>query len=419
MINLDQFWDFIWCRPGLSASIDEWRRCLGDEGWQVLRKPLFVGDGIAQTCVDAEGRILQVVPMSRGTYGLICPTTGNCEQRGLREDDVRAYRLNVGALRRLVSDALGIATDSQAIRELPNAFPLGNWTPMKGVDIPAFIILPPTTALLASEIDQLLLQYSGGFILFTPKQPSLANARRARFEQQRSMIVPLSEVVACDVDGHLSVLPSWETYQSAYCQRHLADQTVSAEPGYVFEWDGDSWRLVFDGGCTTIKNIKGTRLLATLLSNPCRDLYCPDIRAQESGNPILKVNEFKDVITDDAAKKAYKNKLQEWEEELADAKACNDYGRQAAAQENVDSLKEHLLRLHGYNGRTRKFSTNAERARKAVRKNIITILNGEGMSKLPKAQRHFNNCISFGTFICYAPEEEIDWVIRKKSDATT
>ena len=65
-----------------------------------------------------------------------------------------------------------------------------------------------------------------------------------------------------------------------------------------------------------------------------------------------------------------------------------------------------------------RYATGRSRPRKAVRKNIMAIIDGEGMSKLPKAQQHFRNCISFGTFIRYTPEGDIDWMVQKKSDAT-
>ena len=182
---------------------------------------------------------------------------------------------------------------------------------------------------------------------------------------------------------------------------------------YSYEWLGDTWRLVFDGLETSISNRKGARLLATLLCNPFKDIYCLDLQAQESKDPILTTSEFEDVVADSEAINAYKDDLLEWKKELDDANTCNDFSRADAAQRQVDFITDHLLKLQGFNGRTRTFSTNAEKARKAVSKNILGIVNSEAFGRIPKAQQHFLNSIKYGKFICYSPEGDVYWNVKK------
>ena len=111
MTSLDDFWRFVSFRPGLDASGIEWRECLGDAMWGVLRKRLFVGDGIAARCRrPGDDRALQVIP-AHGGYQLVCNTTGNIEARDVPEDDVRRYRLDAPAMRNMIADALGIVTE--------------------------------------------------------------------------------------------------------------------------------------------------------------------------------------------------------------------------------------------------------------------------------------------------------------------
>lgn len=217
-----------------------------------------------------------------------------------------------------------------------------------------------------------------------------------------------------DIDAELlnqyEIIPDKLKQLGYWVEDNIAKHSDSR---YAYEWLGDTWRLVFDGQETFIDDKKGARLLAILLCNPNKNIYCLDLQAQERSNPIIKANEFEDVVADPEAIKAYKEKLSECREELEDAEHCNDYGRIDSARQQVDFITEHLLKLEGFNGRTRTFSTNAEKARKSVRKNISDLIKSQAMSRLPAVQQHLTNSISYGKFICYAPEKEIDWNVKK------
>ncbi|NLW84459.1 MAG: hypothetical protein GXY41_08695 [Phycisphaerae bacterium] len=193
----------------------------------------------------------------------------------------------------------------------------------------------------------------------------------------------------------------------------VSNEFYTNHGGYSFEWFGATWKLVFDGTLTTVRNLTGARLLATLLCNPRKDLHCLDLQAQENVNPILKAAEFQDVVADDEAIESYRERLRDYEKEIEDAKKCQDLAKQDAIQQKIDFIETHLKRLYGLHGETRLFSTEAENARIAVRNNIMRVIDSEDMSKIPQAQQHFKNSISFGKTISYCPEMDIDWKIVK------
>ncbi len=221
----------------------------------------------------------------------------------------------------------------------------------------------------------------------------------------------------CRVDLDAELLTQYEILPQQLLKYGISWEETGSEDHkvkYSYEWLGDTWRLVFDGEETHLRNTKGARILAILLNNQNRELYCCDLQAQESKNPIVKLHEFEDPVADQEAIDAYKGIVQELKEEVEDAERCHDLGRKDKAQDELGKLQEHLLKITGMGGKSRKFNTDAEKARVAVRKNVSGLIQAEAMDKIPQARKHFENAITYGKFIRYSPEQEINWNIEEK-----
>jgi len=410
VICLDGFWDFVSYRPGLSATAGEWRRCLGEDGWRALRGRLLTGDGIAQTCVGVDGRTLHVVAVSGRRYSLVCPVTGNLEQTGLIEADVRAYRLNVTPLRSMIAEALGVTPDPQPVRQAPRAFAFGSWAPVAGADIPAFMILPPTARLLASEIDRLLLECAGGFVLLVPKQPKLRSSLRAQIERQQATIIPLSEVIMCDASGRLSASPLWQTYQDAYCSKHYSDHMVPAPPPYEFRKEGDFWVVRFAGKQTVLKDTVGMTYIAELLAQPYKKVFAPDLLQAVSGQPVSDHAGDAGELADDQAVEEAKRRYLELQEELDEANRNNDMAAQSRLEAEMEKILDYLKTVKGLGDRTRKGSDDADKIRRSITQAIGRVVKSLGEAdKLPEASQHLSNALNTGLFMSYDPEEVLPW----------
>ncbi|MCJ7438220.1 MAG: adenylate/guanylate cyclase domain-containing protein, partial [Acidimicrobiia bacterium] len=101
------------------------------------------------------------------------------------------------------------------------------------------------------------------------------------------------------------------------------------EAGNVFRRDGDAWVLSFADQTVQLRDAKGLRYLARLLSQPGREIHVSDLAgdgASEAGRsgPI-------DVVLDDAAARAYRDRIAELEADLAEAREWNDTERVARA----------------------------------------------------------------------------------------
>ena len=421
MIRLDAFWDLISYRPGLAAGADEWRRSLGDRGWRALRKPLFVGDGIARTYARPDGRALHVVPMSGGTYGLVCPATGNLEQAGLAEADVKVYRLNVTALRSLVAEALGITPDPQPVREVPRAFPVGTWAPIPGADIPAFMMLPPTARLLTSEISRLLVECGNGFLLMLPKQPKLPSSLRAQLERQQAAIIPLAETVICDSAGRFSASSSWGTYRNAYCRRHMADRMVPAQPEYQFARRG-MWVLRFAGKDTYLDgDLKGAAFIHHLIRHQGQETHVIRVMADVAGAERARVTPEAEGLelaasnggdlADEKTIRECRERYEELEVERERARRAGDKARLADIQEEVGKIAAYLSASLGLGGKSRKALDDVSKVRRRIAR-VINIAIDKIRESDPDLATHLRNSIRTHINMSYAPGRPLDWALE-------
>jgi tetratricopeptide (TPR) repeat protein len=169
----------------------------------------------------------------------------------------------------------------------------------------------------------------------------------------------------------------------------------------VFRREGDYWLLVFEGRTERVRDLKGFRYLARLLANPGREFHVLDLVAAETGEQI-PLGDAGEML-DERAKKTYRRRLAEIEEDIEQARALADAERETQADAERDFLVRELARAVGLGGRDRRASSDSERARsgvtRAVRHGIARI--GEHH---PQLGEHLNRAVRTGTYCAYAPD---------------
>jgi predicted ATPase len=185
-------------------------------------------------------------------------------------------------------------------------------------------------------------------------------------------------------------------------------------PSNIFRHEGEYWAVTFAGTTCRIRNILGVRYLAQLLTHPHEEIHVLTLAAEEpslaSSLPTGGVQadvaraSFTDAgeVLDPQARTAYRQRLRDLQEELAEAQSFNDPGRVEKLQAEIDFLTHELAQAVGLGGRGRKAASVAERARVNVTKRIKIALR-KISEQHPTLGEHLTQTIRTGTFCVYAP----------------
>ncbi len=170
----------------------------------------------------------------------------------------------------------------------------------------------------------------------------------------------------------------------------------TADPVATLVRDVSGWRIGFGAREATIADLKGVRLLGRLLSSPGQEHHVLDLAgagAIEPGIPAL----------DDEAKAAYRRRLAEVDDDIAEAEHHHDLARAALARRDRDFLVQELSRAVGLHGRTRRAGGTVERARTSVTRTLRYAI-GRIADELPELGDHLGRSVRTGASCSYAPD---------------
>ena len=139
-----------------------------------------------------------------------------------------------------------------------------------------------------------------------------------------------------------------------------------ADTADVFRREGDTWCCTFAGQTVRIRDLKGLHYLVRLLADPGRQFHVLELVAHETGMPEANASDDAGAVLDARAKQAYRRRLTEIEDDIAEATARNDLGRTAQAEAEREFLVRELSRAVGLGGRDRRVSSTVEQARVSV-----------------------------------------------------
>lgn len=186
--------------------------------------------------------------------------------------------------------------------------------------------------------------------------------------------------------------------------RSAAPGAIGGADGNVLRRTGDVWAVAFAGRQTQIRDSKGMRDLARLLTQPGRPVAALDLAAP-AGSP--RQGSLGEVI-DAQARAAYRARLAELQSELDAADAAGDIGRSARMQAERDALIEQLSAAYGIGGRARRTGGSAERARTAVTGRIRDAIRRLEAAH-PELGRHLSRAVRTGAFCVYDPDPPARW----------
>ncbi len=101
-----------------------------------------------------------------------------------------------------------------------------------------------------------------------------------------------------------------------------------------------------------------------LLRSPGREVYVLVLAGAD------EAPEDAGAVLDDRAKQAYRRRVDDLEDQLAEAERLGDRGRASRAREELEAVAEQLASAVGLGGRDRKAASNVERARVNVQRRL-------------------------------------------------
>jgi tetratricopeptide (TPR) repeat protein len=181
--------------------------------------------------------------------------------------------------------------------------------------------------------------------------------------------------------------------------------------------EGEYWSIAFAGQAFRLKDVKGLHYLAYLLRHPGREFHVLDLAAAgqgaRAGGPRTSPAREDDLrparltdtgpVLDEQAKKAYRTRLRDLEEDLAEATSWADPVRAARARQEMQFLTSQLAAAVGLGGRDRKTGSAAERARVNITRAIRAAL-ARIRAHSPALAGHLDATIHTGTFCSYTPD---------------
>ncbi len=183
----------------------------------------------------------------------------------------------------------------------------------------------------------------------------------------------------------------------------------AAQPEAIFRREGEFWTIAYAGGTCRLKDVKGLRYIAFLLAAPGREVHALELAAAAAGlalagSPDLRAGAFGGLL-DARAKEAYRRRLDELGDDLAQARDWCDPERIAQIEREIDALTHELVRAAGLGGRDRRPASPAERARVSVTKAIRTAIRALDRHH-PALGAHLAASVRTGRVCSYAPPGE-------------
>jgi hypothetical protein len=178
----------------------------------------------------------------------------------------------------------------------------------------------------------------------------------------------------------------------------------------TFRRDGDVWTLGFDGVTVAVPDAKGLQDLHALISRAgveiaAAELLTPSADAAEA-RAAKRVGA--DDVLDEAAKRAYRRRLDVLEQEIEAALARGTDERAVALEAERDALIAELRTAAGLGGRARRLGDESEKARKTVTARIRDSLRRLD-ERHPSLAAHLRSSVTTGSWCRYQPAAIVDW----------
>jgi hypothetical protein len=254
-------------------------------------------------------------------------------------------------------------------------------------------------------------------------------ARGQAIDRSRALGLLDGAVATADSLGMAAVAEEIRTLRATQSGRSTPTEPAAAEAvapevaRYLFRREGEYWTISYEGSVVRLKDAKGLRHLARLLTHPGQEFHAVDLEAAEGqpgqaapvgprdragGDELAVRPDLGDAgaLLDATAKAAYRARLGELRAEVEEAEGFNDPVRASRARQEMEFLVAELARAVGLGGRDRRAASHAERARlnasRAIRAAMANLAEAN-----PALGRHLAATIRTGRYCSYTPDPRL------------
>jgi tetratricopeptide (TPR) repeat protein len=178
----------------------------------------------------------------------------------------------------------------------------------------------------------------------------------------------------------------------------VAPAAPQARPGLELTRDGETWEVRAGDRSFRLKDTRGMRMLAQLVSAPQRELHVLTLMGAEGAD----AGDAGEVL-DARAQQAYRARLEDLRDQLAEAESFGDRARAARVREEIERIADELAAGVGLGGRARRAGSAAERARVNVQRRLRDAVRRVGEQD-PALGKHLERSLRTGTFCAYEPD---------------
>ena len=179
------------------------------------------------------------------------------------------------------------------------------------------------------------------------------------------------------------------------------------------------WVVAYAGERTRLPDSLGLRYLDLLVRQPGRELTAVELVRLAAASPAgpgpartgARADGLHEAtgapaedVLDAQARAAYRQRLADLDDELAEAQEWNDTERASRIRAEKDFLIRELAAATGLGGRSRQLGSESERARLNVTRAIRTAI-ARIRDHGPDAAAHLDQAVRTGSRCCYAPPE--------------
>ena len=125
---------------------------------------------------------------------------------------------------------------------------------------------------------------------------------------------------------------------------------------------GDSWVVCYGNVEFHLKDVRGVRMLATLVNEAGREFHALDLNQGPKAFAASVDRGDSGEVLDEEARRQYRSRVQELREELEEAESWNDPARAERTRQELAFIEQELSQAVGLGGRERRVGSAAERA---------------------------------------------------------